>query len=42
MRKEQYSASVANSNNYKDFAKKKPSLTESFVQWFRNFLETAE
>ncbi|WP_439128295.1 hypothetical protein [Polaribacter sp.] len=42
MRKEQYSTSVANGSNYKNFVNKKQSITESFVQWFRNFLETAE
>ena len=42
MRKEQYTTSVANGTTTSNFVDKKQSWTHSFVQWFHNFLETAE
>ncbi|MFD2529411.1 MULTISPECIES: hypothetical protein [Polaribacter] len=41
MRKEHFT-SVANSDNSTNFIEKKQSWTHMFVQWFHNFLETAE
>ncbi|WP_302849626.1 hypothetical protein [Polaribacter sp. ALD11] len=42
MRKEQYTAVAVNSNNHSNFVDKKKSWKNNFVQWFHNFLETAE
>ncbi|WP_262709563.1 hypothetical protein [Polaribacter aestuariivivens] len=42
MRKEQLSTSVAGSNNHSNFVEKKKSWTDNFVQWFHNFLDSAE
>lgn len=42
MRKDQYTASAAASSNQLNFIEKKQSWTDIFVQWFHNFLETAE
>ena len=42
MRKEQYTSSVAGSNNHSSFVEKRQSWTSNFVQWFHNFLESAE
>ncbi|WP_299062039.1 hypothetical protein [uncultured Polaribacter sp.] len=41
MRKE-HLTSVANSDITNTFVEKKQSWTHMFVQWFHNFLETAE
>ncbi|WP_299669607.1 hypothetical protein [uncultured Polaribacter sp.] len=42
MRKEQYTASAAGSNNHSNFVEEKQTWTDNFVQWFRDFLENGE
>lgn len=42
MRKEQYNTPDYTNGDYPDFVKKENSLMDNFIQWFHNFLDSAE
>ena len=42
MRKEDFTSSVATSNNPTHLHAQRENLVDQFVNWFRNFLENAE
>ncbi len=42
MRKEDYTSSVTSSNNNITLNNQKETFVDQFVNWFRNFLESAE
>ena len=42
MRKEEFSSNTTNSSNSTLLNTKKETFVDQFVNWFRNFLESAE